>query len=136
MISDPEITYNEKVQRIRQARYDGLSDANETILMNLLNSSKAITAIDDEAFKDELIQLAHDLVTGTDGKPVQFLQGLNNVNQMIIQGQADGRLTAESAETVANQIQQLSRSRQALATTNFATRYKTLDDLMFEFYPN
>ena len=136
MISDPELTYNEKVQRIRQARYDGLSDANETILMNLLNSSKAIAAIDDEDFKDEILQLAHDLVTGLDGEPVLFLQGLNNVNNMVIQGEADGRLTAESAETVANQIQQLSRSRTALATTNFARRYEDLDNLMIEFYPN
>ena len=135
LIRDPQKSFDEKEYEIRLARFQGLSDENETVLMNLLNSSKKLNAVDDEDFKDEILQLTNDLIQSTDSDPVNFLRGLSSLERRVLKESADGKLEQGSEQTIMNQIQQLTRGKLATETKFYSTKFGALTDLMNEYYP-
>jgi len=135
LIRDPQKSFDEKEYEIRLARFQGLSDENETVLMNLLNSSKKLNAVDDEDFKDEILQLTNDLIQSTDSDPVNFLRGLSSLERRVLKESADGKLEQGSEQTIMNQIQQLTRGKLATETKFYGSRFDALNDLMNEYYP-
>lgn len=117
VVNDSQATYAEKRAKIDQLDMEGsVSPKAASAARRVIKSSEDLNTQTDTPTMSGIINQAYDLNANAAVNPSDYLLGVRNIQQQVLEAQADGKLTAMDAQKVTREITNLTNAKQSSAT--------------------
>ena len=126
---NPDLTTLEKRVAINQAEVNGdITSEDAAIRVRLINSREKLNNAQTPIVEAQVITLAYDILELNDSE--DFLIGVSNLKNRIIEEQAKGNLNPQQAKKINNIVNNLTQSRLAKSSINIAYKLGPSRDLI------
>lgn len=124
LVNDPNKTYYEKRAAIDEADMSGqVSPKAASAARRVIKSSEDLNTQTDTPTMAGIINQAYDLNAQAKINPSDYLIGVQNIHQQILEKQGTGDLTAQDATKLTRQVNQLMSSKEADATSQVGNSF-------------
>jgi hypothetical protein len=121
VMDNPELTTLEKRVAINTAEFNGdISPEDAAIRIRLINSTEKLNDSQTPVMEAQIVELAYNVLELT--KSDDFLIGVRNLRNRIIEEQAEGNLNPRQARKISNIVNNLTQNR--LAESSISIAYK------------
>ena len=124
IVNDPNTTYFEKRAKIDQLDMQGsVSPKAASAARRVIKSSSDLDAQTDTPVMADILNQTYDLNAIAKTKNSDYLVGVQDIHQKILNAQASGDLTAQDASKITREVNNLMSSRLSDATTTVAGKF-------------
>lgn len=128
-IYSPETDYLQKRLMIDKMEFEGqLKPSVATKARRVLTSLKNVEPKTEDADFSDIITRVYDLNTIQEQSPQEYLQGIQNIQEEILDKQSEGRLTNNDVIKINKQIKTLTGAKIAGATQQVAMNFQSAND--------
>ena len=124
LVNDPNKSYYEKRAAIDEADMNGsISPKAASAARRVIKSSDDLNTQTDTPTMAGIINQAYDLNANSKVNPADYLTGVQNLHQQILEKQGTGDLTAQDAGKLTKQVNNLMSAREADATNSVGNSF-------------